>query len=283
MKRFPHLFTLLSLSPAVFAMEYHVSPSGLNTNDGSPTRPIATISAAAQLAQPGDTITVHAGVYRERVTPPRGGTSDTERIVYRAAPGETVVIKGSEIVRGWRPYANDVWQVTLPRTFFGTVNPYEELIAGDWFTDLGRSHHTGEIYIDGKSLRETHSLEGVLHPEPFPLSRDQDASTWTWFCKNGVHGTTLYANFRGLNPNEQLVEINVRDSCFYPDQPGRDYITVKGFRMCHAATQWAAPTAEQIGLIGTHWSKGWIIEDNVISDQSRPTAADELSGEKWLG
>jgi hypothetical protein len=36
--------------------------------------------------------------------------------------------------------------------------------------------------------------------------------------------------------------------------------------MSQAATQWAAPTAEQIGLIGTHWSKGWIIENNVISD-----------------
>ncbi|MHC4646144.1 MAG: hypothetical protein ACYTBJ_11620, partial [Planctomycetota bacterium] len=36
--------------------------------------------------------------------------------------------------------------------------------------------------------------------------------------------------------------------------------------MSQAATQWAPPTAEQIGLIGTHWSKGWIIENNVISD-----------------
>jgi alpha-N-arabinofuranosidase len=34
--------------------------------------------------------------------------------------------------------------------------------------------------------------------------------------------------------------------------------------MEQAATPWAPPTAEQIGLIGTHWSKGWIIEDNVI-------------------
>ncbi len=34
--------------------------------------------------------------------------------------------------------------------------------------------------------------------------------------------------------------------------------------MSHAATQWAPPTAEQFGLIGTNWSKGWIIENNVI-------------------
>ncbi|MDA3926745.1 MAG: hypothetical protein PF904_18825 [Kiritimatiellae bacterium] len=27
----------------------------------------------------------------------------------------------------------------------------------------------------------------------------------------------------------------------------------------------APPTAEQSGLIGNHWSKGWIIEDNTIS------------------
>jgi hypothetical protein len=78
--------------------------------------------------------------------------------------------------------------------------------------------------------------------------------------------TYIYANFHDYNPNEELVEINVRESCFYPDKPGRNYITVRGFHMSQAATQWAAPTAEQIGLIGSHWSKGWIIESNVISD-----------------
>ncbi len=36
--------------------------------------------------------------------------------------------------------------------------------------------------------------------------------------------------------------------------------------MAHAATQWAPPTAEQEGLIGPNWSKGWIIENNLITD-----------------
>jgi len=44
-----------------------------------------------------------------------------------------------------------------------------------------------------------------------------------------------------------------------------NYITVRGFGMRQAATQWAPPTAEQVGLIGTHWSKGWVIENNIIS------------------
>jgi alpha-N-arabinofuranosidase len=39
---------------------------------------------------------------------------------------------------------------------------------------------------------------------------------------------------------------------------------VRGFTLEHAAPNWAPPTAEQVGLIGTHWSKGWVIEDNTI-------------------
>jgi alpha-N-arabinofuranosidase len=56
-----------------------------------------------------------------------------------------------------------------------------------------------------------------------------------------------------------------RQTVFYPSRPGRDWITVRGFRLRHAATPWAPPTAEQIGLIGTHWSRGWIIEDNTVT------------------
>jgi len=248
------------------AKEVHVSVKGNDTNDGSASKPFKTISAAARIAQPGDVITVHEGIYRERVTPPRGGESDTKRIVYQAAPGENVAIKGSEAIRDWKPFMPGVWKATVPNTLFGAYNPYKDLIAGDWFTDKGRPHHTGEVYLNGRSLWETHLLERVLNPQSQPDSRDGEGSTWTWFAESDDTNTYIYANFHDKNPNEELVEINVRDSCFYPDQPGRNYITVRGFHMSQAATQWAAPTAEQIGLVGTHWSKGWIIENNVISD-----------------
>jgi hypothetical protein len=256
----------VAAAAAATAREFHVAPAGTSTHDGSAARPLPTISAAAALAQPGDTITVHAGTYRERITPPRGGTSDTQRITYQAAPGETVVIKGSEVIRDWKPFLGTVWKATVPNALFGKYNPYKDLINGDWFTDKGRPHHTGEVYFNGKALFETHLLERVLHPQPYPDSRDKEASTWTWFAEVDDKFTYLYANFHGQDPNQALVEINVRDACFYPAKPGCDFITVRGFRMAHAATQWAAPTAEQIGLIGTHWSRGWIIEHNIISD-----------------
>lgn len=253
------LFLSAFLVPTVtgFSREFHVSVHGNDSNDGTAQRPLRTISAAAQRARPGDVITVHEGVYREHVAPPRGGVSDAERIVYRAAPGERVVIKGSEVVRGWVRVGGSVWKVSLPEEFFGEYNPYRERIEGDWFVDKGRAHHPGEVYIEGRPLWEAATLEDVF--------ARRDGHQW-WFAQADEKETTIWADFADADPNRCLVEINVRRTCFYPDRPGVNYITVRGFILQHAATPWSPPTSEQIGLIGTHWSKGWIIENNVISD-----------------
>jgi len=247
------------------AHEFHVSPQGDDQNKGSSEHPFRTISQAAQLARPGDRVIVHEGIYREQVNPLFGGDSDSKRIVYQAADGEHVEIKGSEVVQGWESLGNGVWKVALPNSLFGDHNPFAINIAGDWLVD-GAWNHTGEVYLNGKSLYEVDSLEGVLHPEPFERSLDQDASLSTWFAKVEDEQTILWANFQSSDPNNELVEIHVRESCFYPQAPGRNYITVEGFHMSQAATQWAPPSAEQVGIIGTNWSKGWIIRNCTIHD-----------------
>jgi hypothetical protein len=252
------LFLATASAFGLGATELHVSQTGAG--------PYKTISAAAQAAQPGDTITVHAGIYREKIVPPRGGASDTQRITYQAAPGEKVSIRGSEVVKGWKPFMGKVWKATLPNSFFGSYNPYKDLLEGDWFTDKGRPHHTGDVYLNGQALFESSILERLLNPTPYKDARDQKASLLCWYAEVDEQNTHLYANFGDKDPNAELVEINVRDAVFYPDKPGVNFITIRGFHMSHAATQWAAPTAEQPGLIGTHWSKGWLIENNVISD-----------------
>jgi len=247
---------IVALATTIHAAEFHVATNGNDANRGAKDAPLRTIQRAAELAQPGDVITVHAGVYRERINPPRGGTSNKKRIVYQAAPGEKVEIKGSEIVKNWTKMEGDVWKVTLPNSFFGGFNPYSDLIRGDWFNGKKREHHTGAVYLNGEWLIEAAKLDDVMKPV---------GETPLWFAKVDDANTTIWAQFKGVNPNEQLVEINVRRTVFYPDKPGRNFITVRGFTMRHAATPWAPPTAEQIGLIGTHWSKGWIIESNIVS------------------
>lgn len=248
------------------AKEYHVSIKGIDTNDGSASTPFKTISQAIKFAMPGDTITVHKGVYREWINPIRGGISDSKRIIYRAASDEKVEIKGSEIITGWKKEKNGVWKVIIPNFFFGNYNPYQDSILGDWFNNMGRIHHTGEVFLNGKSLYEKETLEKVFKPVANTKITDAEGSTYTWYCESNAYNTTIWANFQKHDPNKELVEISIRRTCIYSEKPGINYITISGFYISQAATQWGAPTAEQIGMIATHWSKGWIIENNVISD-----------------
>jgi alpha-N-arabinofuranosidase len=235
---------------------YHVAVTGDDANNGSMASPLRTISAAAKLALPGEVITVHGGIYRERVTPPRGGESDSQRITYQAAPGEKIIVTGSEPVKGWENVSSDTWKVVIPNSFFGAYNPYGERIHGDWFSPQGRQHHTGSVYLNGKWLIEAAGQDDVLKPAgDRPL----------WFAVVDGTNTTVWAQFRGVDPNESLVEINVRPTVFTPEKTGINYLTVRGFTMCHAASNWAPPTAGQFGLISAYWCKGWIIENNEIS------------------
>jgi len=86
--------------PVAWGEEFHVSLKGDDANVGSLAAPLRSISAAATVASAGDVVTVHEGVYREQINPVRGGTSDDKRVVYQAAAGERVVIKGSERITG---------------------------------------------------------------------------------------------------------------------------------------------------------------------------------------
>ena len=266
MKQIIILSLLITFGIAGQAKEYHVSVKGNDNNTGSESAPFKTIGQASKTAYPGDVITVHAGVYREWVNPLRGGESNDKRIFYRAALGEKVEIKGSEQIANWKKEKNGLWKVTLPNSFFGDYNPYSDLIYGDWFNDQGRKHHTGEVFLNNRSLYEKESLEKVLNPVADSKLIDPEGSTYTWYCETDENNTTIWANFHKYNPNRELVEISVRRTCFYPDKSGVNYLTIQGFHISQAATQWAAPTAEQIGMIATHWNKGWIIENNVISN-----------------
>jgi hypothetical protein len=260
------LILLLFNSLISYAMEYHVSIKGNDKNNGSCSKPFKTITAAIKYAFPGDTITVHSGTYREWINPIRGGENNLKRIVYRAAPGEKVEIKGSEIISGWKKEKNSVWKVIIPNSLFGEYNPYQDSIYGDWFNNMGRIHHTGEVFLNGKSLYEKETIEKVFNPIADTKIKDPEGSTYTWYCESNSNITTIWANFQTFDPNKEMVEISTRRTCIYPEKPGINFITINGFFISQAATQWAAPTAEQIGMIATHWNKGWIIENNVISD-----------------
>lgn len=258
---------------------YHVSKKGNDKNDGSVSFPFLTIQQAADLALPGDTVIVHEGVYREWVRPQWGGNGHSSCITYKAADHEHVIIKGSEPIKGWELYQGTTWRVCIPNTLFGNYNPFQIPLMGDWIVaPYDTPVHLGEVYLNGKSFYESFSIEEVLHPTKREVSPYQtwgrrteqilepEQTLFQWYAVVSDTDTTIYANFHTYNPNEELVEINVRRSCFYPEKTGLNYITVSGFELAQAACPWAPPTADQPGLIGPNWAKGWIIENCNIHD-----------------
>lgn len=246
-------------------MKYHVNASGFGIGDGSRERPFHTIQEAANIAKPGDEILVYPGVYREAVNPIQSGTAE-KRITYVSVEPRKAIITGAEELQNWRLYSGDVWVSRVPNLLFGNYNPYTTLVSGDWF-NADFIAHTGEVYLNDRSMYEVTELEKVLNPEEYIHSWDREFSVYTWYTEQDTENdeTVLYANFHGMDPNQEKVEISVRRSCFFPEKEGVGYLTLSGFVVTKAATQWAPPTAFQEGMIGPHWSKGWIIENCEVS------------------
>ena len=245
-------------------MTIYVNQAALTEGDGSKERPFKHINDAAKIAKPGDEVIVAKGVYREYVNPLRGGTKD-ERIVYRSEEPLGAVITGAEVVKGWKKYKGTTWVVRVGNGVFGNYNPYTTEVYGDWYF-APAVRHTGAVYLNDKMLYETETLQECLEGKVYTPSWDPDFSIYKWYAEQDKGDTVIYANFQGADPNKENVEINVRRRCFFPEKQGRGYITVSGFNIQKAATTWAPPAAFQDGMIGPHWSKGWIIEDCEISN-----------------
>ncbi len=246
-------------------MTYFVNAAVKRSGNGTKEYPFKTISEAASIAVAGDEVLVYPGVYREYIDPANAGTPDA-RITYRSVEPRGAIITGAEQIKNWKHYDKDVWVARIPNGVFNAYNPYTTPIYGDWFNRRFENMHTGQVFLNGKALYEAPTLEDVIEAKEDPHTWDRPFSVHKWYTtQDEASGeTVIYAGF-GVDPNKENVEITVRRNCFYPSKTGVGYITLSGFVVKQAATNWAPPTAYQEGMIGPHWSKGWIIEDCEVS------------------
>jgi hypothetical protein len=95
------LLTVLLIAPlgALNAAEFHIAPSGNDANPGTEAKPLATLQAGVNKLQPGDTLIVRGGVYRETVTFPRSGAKE-KPITLKPYRDEKVVVTGCDPVSG---------------------------------------------------------------------------------------------------------------------------------------------------------------------------------------
>ena len=149
----------------------------------------ATIQAAADIAQPGDTIIVSGGIYREEVVLPRGGTGEDARITLKVAAGEEVVVTGSDKVQPGEWVAAPevgpgVYKLVKPNTYFpGHRENRGDRLPG-WTCDLDQFNpfnsfwrsranssspssggllgyvSCGQVYLNGEPMNQRWSLNG---------------------------------------------------------------------------------------------------------------------------
>lgn len=254
----------------------HVAKNGSDYGLGTETLPFLTIDKAASVALPGDSVIVHEGIYREQITHINSGLSEARRITFKAADNEKVVIKGSEEIKNWEHVEQNIWKVDIDNQFFNHFNPFDTKLFGDWLV-VDNNKTLGQVYINGQALFEMNDFDSLKNPQPIHETLDHwtnkqvsfdytDESVYVWHADVQEDHTTIYANFQDYDPNNETIEINVRENVFAPVKTHTNYITIQNFEIAHGATQWSPPTAKQTGIIDTNWSKNWIIENNLIHD-----------------
>lgn len=112
--RIPLLVLLSFAAPAL--ADFHVSPSGSDTNPGSPQKPFATIQKAIEMAQKaqGDAkrVLLHSGTYYNSAVSFTAAHSD---LVVQAAPNQKPILCGGIPISQWIKN-NHLYYATLPST-----------------------------------------------------------------------------------------------------------------------------------------------------------------------
>ncbi len=254
-----------SFSRTLYVDQAH--PRASDENPGTEEQPLRSINRAAQMAMPGGRVVVAAGVYRERVSPARGGTGPGRMISYEAAPGAEVILKGSRVLKAeWVAAEGPVnakprlWTVRLPAELFDGYDPFAQLNLTDaridecmpWATSTkGKVPNTlrrGLVFQDGRRLVQV-AARGDVAKEPGRYFVEAD-------------GLTLIVRpFDDANPPARQWEVTTQETIFAPEDFGLGYIRIKGFTVEHCANGFPRP---QLGAISTMRGHHWIIEGNTV-------------------
>ncbi|MBM3500932.1 MAG: right-handed parallel beta-helix repeat-containing protein [Armatimonadetes bacterium] len=268
-------------APAQWSRTYHVAqnhPAADDANPGTAERPWLTIGRAAAVLRPGERVTIHAGVYREWVKPARGGEAPDRMVGYEAAPGEDVVLKGSDLwTPQWEPTQEfappggaQTWCAQLGGSMFAGANPFclqNFTFQPDpqWKQEPGFDLRRGQLFRDGEPLTQVGDYE--------QLGATQNAF---WVAENG--GALHVRLAEDEAPEGKTFEITTREQVFAPTLRGLSYIRLSGLRVLHAGNGIPIPPPQR-GAISATQGTHWIIEDCEVGHAN--TIGIDLGGQWW--
>lgn len=258
MKNIQHilLITLVAGLPltsgAVSGLIHVNSTSGNDTNSGTSEAPLKTLAAASVKLTPGDVCVIHAGVYRETLAPAGSGVPE-KPIIYRAAPGERVVVSAMDLLAPWTSDRDGVFQTPL------VAQPREGLVFydGKRMTEA-RWPNTTADFIDSpkaqvKDVFATPELkkgrDGIVDsdlPDNLPTNWLDGAQFWNLHWYNGWFSNT--EKVKSFDPVKK--QISLEKMIPYSDRPVRSglkftYVVSGPRSLLDAAEEWSYDAAER--------------------------------------
>ncbi|MBN1558165.1 MAG: right-handed parallel beta-helix repeat-containing protein [Lentisphaerae bacterium] len=234
-------------------------PAAANANPGTEQEPLLTIQRAADLAQPGDTIRIHTGVYRETVQPPRGGAAG-QPIVYQGDPEGGTVIRGSVAWPAQWSTSDAHAGYTAPIDFLldADYNPYAlalnvcnnyralpvRPVTSDTQTVVAT---TGQLFVNAEPYRQVAAVSDLV-PQTWMVARD------------GEHIHLRMPD--GASPDDARIEVTTRKHLFMPQHRGFGYIHLRHLVFEHGSPPGPFP---QRGMVSTRTGHHWVIEHCVFA------------------
>jgi parallel beta-helix repeat protein len=199
------------------AATIYVSPEGNDQATGSINEPIADINLALDKAGRGGTVLLRQGVYRQRITltPKHSGTPDQMTTITNHAD-EKPILKGSDVITGWKKYKDNIWQ------------------HDNWPTA------SQQVYVDGKVLKQIGSQNVIGDVEDgmqrrVIIGKDvNDLIAGSFYYDTTTKSLYVWLEDGG-DPNKHLLEAGVRDYIIRPAQHAQvQYVAVKNLTFRHS-------------------------------------------------
>lgn len=170
-------------------LTYYVSPDGSDTNTGhSATQAFRTLTRAASMLAPGNTLSLAPGLYREYVIFRAGGT-ETQPITIRGSGERASIIRASDPVTNWTHHQDAIWKKTD-----WPLSPQQVFEDGESLARFGWPN----AHLENLPYTYTPYGNGITNLQP---------GSFLYDTSNRV----LYVRLRAdANPGDRLLEVSVR-------------------------------------------------------------------------
>lgn len=190
------LFATLCFFPfAALAVDFHVATGGNDANPGSEAMPFATLERArdaVRVARKQDPkaqlqVLVHAGTYELSKTfrlGPEDSGSEGSPVIYRAAPGDKVLLIGGKRITGFGPHHKAILKADVGSQ--GFANAFRQLFLDGRRMQLARypnydpvNPNGGFAYVDGIVPKDSEKYkDNPDHPPRQIRYKIKDARSW---------------------------------------------------------------------------------------------------------